>query len=90
MTVSFDTGDYHTLVLRIIAVRNNLADARAHSFHFKQKCQSMQRQQSYQPDEERMHTDGQTAFQLFIVDITSSCMYNQGLIVSKKPYKVCI
>ena len=33
----------------------------------------MQRRPSYQPDEERMQTDGRTAFQLYIVDRLEVC-----------------
>ena len=46
----------------------NNAHAGAHSFHFEQAwCRSVQRWQSYQPDEERMQTDRQMAFLLYIV-----------------------
>ena len=73
MAVQIDTGVHCTLLSKnqlLKTFRNKLADAGAHSFHFKQVLRrSVQRWQSYQPDEERMQTDRQTAFQLYIVEV---------------------
>ena len=70
----------HTLVEKLQLLktfRNKLADAGAHSFHFEQvwrrSVQTAEIWQSHQPDEERIQTDRQTAFQLYIVDFSVHC-----------------